>query len=151
MSFALESESRPFQVDLHGVVDLLSRHIYSGPQVYLRELLQNGRDAISSRRELAGSGTPGQMRIFPVTAENPVFRLDDDGVGLNADEMGQLLATVGRSSKRDIFDLPREDRLGQFGIGLLSCFMVADEIEVLSRKDGESAVRWRGSASGPFP
>lgn len=150
MSFALESESRPFQVDLHGVVDLLSRHIYSGPQVYLRELLQNGRDAISSRRELAGSGTPGQMRIFPVTAKNPVFRLDDDGVGLNADEMGQLLATVGRSSKRDIFDLPREDRLGQFGIGLLSCFMVADEIEVLSRKDGESAVRWLGSASGTF-
>ncbi len=149
MSFAVGSESRPFQVDLHGVVDLLSRHIYSGPQVYLRELIQNGRDAIASRHELEGPGR-WEIRIFPITAENPVFRLDDDGVGLNADEMGQLLATVGSSSKRDIFDLPREDRLGQFGIGLLSCFMIADEIEVLSRKAGESAVRWLGSAAGTF-
>jgi len=45
-------ESHAFQVDLRGVVDLLSRHLYSGPRVYLRELLQNGVDAITARRQL---------------------------------------------------------------------------------------------------
>lgn len=150
MSSAVGSEDHPFQVDLHGVVDLLSRHIYSGPQVYLRELIQNGRDAITSRREKEGTQGRWEIRIFPAGADNPEFRIDDDGVGLSAEEMSELLATVGRSSKRDIFDLPRQDLLGQFGIGLLSCFMVADDIEVVSRKSGENAVRWVGSASGTY-
>ncbi|MFQ4147628.1 HSP90 family protein [Arthrobacter sp. LAPM80] len=150
MSSAVGSATRPFQVDLHGVVDLLSRHIYSGPQVYLRELIQNGRDAIATRRAAEGKSGRWEIRIFPSTPANPEFRLEDDGIGLNADEVAQLLATVGRSSKRDIFDLPRQDLLGQFGIGLLSCFMVADEIEVVSRKAGESAVQWVGSAAGTF-
>ncbi|AIY03369.1 hypothetical protein ART_3770 [Arthrobacter sp. PAMC 25486] len=155
MSSAVGSQTRPFQVDLHGVVDLLSRHIYSGPQVYLRELIQNGRDAIVARRlaegaEGAESSGRREIRIFPSSPDNPEFRVDDDGIGLNVDEVAQLLATVGRSSKRDLFELPRQDLLGQFGIGLLSCFMVADEIEVVSRKAGESAVRWVGSASGTF-
>ncbi|MBP2411849.1 molecular chaperone HtpG [Arthrobacter stackebrandtii] len=152
MSNTVGAQSRPFQVDLHGVVDLLSRHIYSGPQVYLRELIQNGRDAIVARRGAEGPDAAGrrEIRIFPAGPDNPEFRIDDDGVGLNADEMTELLATVGRSSKRDLFDLPRQDLLGQFGIGLLSCFMVADEITVVSRKEGESAVRWVGSASGTF-
>lgn len=155
MSSAVGSAARPFQVDLHGVVDLLSRHIYSGPQVYLRELIQNGRDAIVERRnsaagEAEGSAGRWEIRIFPSSPDNPEFRIDDDGVGLNADDVAQLLATVGRSSKRDLFDMPRQDLLGQFGIGLLSCFMVADEIVVVSRKAGESAVRWVGSAAGTF-
>ncbi len=153
MSSAVGSQARPFQVDLHGVVDLLSRHIYSGPQVYLRELIQNGCDAISARRAESGYGDGegrGEIRIFPSSPDNPEFRIDDDGIGLNAEEVAQLLATVGRSSKRDLFDMPRQDLLGQFGIGLLSCFMVADEIVVVSRKAGESAVRWVGSAAGTF-
>ena len=58
-----------------------------------------------------------------------------------AAEVADLLATVGRSSKRDIFDLPRSDYLGQFGIGLLSCFMVSDTIVIRSRSArGGSAV-----------
>ncbi len=153
MSFAVGSESRPFQVDLHGVVDLLSRHIYSGPQVYLRELIQNGRDAIVARRQASGYGVghgSGEIRIFPASPDNPEFRIDDDGIGLTAEEVAQLLATVGRSSKRDLLDMPRQDLLGQFGIGLLACFMVADEIVVVSRKAGENAVRWVGSAAGTF-
>ena len=68
MSSAVGSAPRPFQVDLHGVVDLLSRHIYSGPQVYLRELIQNGRDAIASRQKTKGEQGHGEIRIFPVTA-----------------------------------------------------------------------------------
>lgn len=145
----MSADVQQFQVDLRGVVDLLSRHIYSSPRVYLRELLQNARDAITARREVDGEG--GRIRITPLTETSGEFVLRDDGVGLTADEVADLLATVGRSSKRDIFDLPRSDYLGQFGIGLLSCFMVADTIVIRSRSArGGSAVEWTGSADGTF-
>ncbi|GAA1247352.1 molecular chaperone HtpG [Microbacterium phyllosphaerae] len=145
----MSADVQQFQVDLRGVVDLLSRHIYSSPRVYLRELLQNARDAITARREVDGEG--GRIRITPLTEASGEFVLRDDGVGLTADEVADLLATVGRSSKRDIFDLPRSDYLGQFGIGLLSCFMVADTIVIRSRSArGGSAVEWTGSADGTF-
>ncbi|MCT1363001.1 MULTISPECIES: HSP90 family protein [unclassified Microbacterium] len=145
----MSGDVQQFQVDLRGVVDLLSRHIYSSPRVYLRELLQNARDAIAARREVDGGGS--RIRITPLTAQTGEFVLRDDGVGLTAAEVADLLATVGRSSKRDIFDLPRSDFLGQFGIGLLSCFMVADTIVIRSRSArGGSAVEWTGSADGTF-
>ncbi|WP_315637818.1 MULTISPECIES: HSP90 family protein [Microbacterium] len=145
----MSGDVQQFQVDLRGVVDLLSRHVYSSPRVYLRELLQNARDAIAARREVDGGGS--RIRITPLTAQSGEFVLRDDGVGLTAAEVADLLATVGRSSKRDIFDLPRSDFLGQFGIGLLSCFMVADTIVIRSRSArGGSAVEWTGSADGTF-
>ena len=145
----MSAEVHQFQVDLRGVVDLLSRHIYSTPRVYLRELLQNARDAITARAEVDGGG--GHIVISPFTEESGEFVLRDDGVGLTADEVAELLATVGRSSKRDIFDLPRSDYLGQFGIGLLSCFMVADRIVIRSRSArGGAGVEWTGSADGTF-
>ncbi len=143
MSEAVEQ----FQVDLRGIVDLLSRHIYSGPRVYLRELLQNARDAIAARPDAAD----GSIRITPISARSDEFVLRDNGVGLSKAEVADLLATVGRSSKRDVFDLPRSDFLGQFGIGLLSCFMVADTIVVRSQSAaGGPPVEWEGRADGTF-
>jgi len=145
--------SRPFHVDLRGIVDLLSRHIYSTPRVYLRELLQNGVDAITARRELDGQDGADAwgIRVTPISEANPEFSLVDDGIGLTADEVTELLATVGRSSKRDIFDVPRHDYLGQFGIGLLSCFMVADQIRIVSASArGGKPVEWIGSQEGTF-
>ncbi|QYH35044.1 HSP90 family protein [Salinibacterium sp. M195] len=140
-----------FQVNLTGVVDLLSKHIYSSPRVYLRELLQNGRDALAARAELEGADASRGIRITPLSANNDTFRFQDDGIGLTADEMTELLSTVGRSSKRDIFDLPRSDYLGQFGIGLLSCFMVADQIVIQSRSArGSAPVEWIGNSDGTF-
>lgn len=145
----MSADVQQFQVDLRGVVDLLSRHIYSSPRVYLRELLQNARDAVTARREVDGRG--GRIRITPLSDASAEFVLRDDGIGLTAAEVADLLATVGRSSKRDIFDMPRSDYLGQFGIGLLSCFMVADTIVIRSRSArGGSAVEWTGSADGTF-
>lgn len=143
------ADVQQFQVDLRGVVDLLSRHIYSGPRVYLRELLQNARDAIAARSEVDGGGTG--IRITPLADDGGEFVLRDDGVGLTASEVADLLATVGRTSKRDIFDMPRSDYLGQFGIGLLSCFMVSDRIVIRSRSArGGAGVEWTGSSDGTF-
>ncbi len=145
----MTEDSQHFQVDLRGVVDLLSRHIYSSPRVFLRELMQNAVDAITARRDLDGSG--GSVRISPLTEATGEFVIRDDGVGLTSDEVTELLATVGRSSKRDIFDLPRDDYLGQFGIGLLSCFLVSDEIVIRSRSArGGDPVEWIGRTDGTF-
>ena len=140
-----------FQVDLRGVVDLLARHLYSGPRVYLRELLQNGVDAITARHQL-DPGAPAQIRLRALPGGGLEVR--DSGVGLTLAEAGELLATIGRSSKRDLdLGVGREEFLGQFGIGLLSAFMVAGTIELVSRSasdPGAPAIRWRGFDDGSY-
>ncbi|BAU94384.1 HSP90 family protein [Corynebacterium suranareeae] len=145
-----ETSRDNFQVDLGGVVDLLSRHIYSGPRVYVRELLQNAVDACTARVEMGEADYVPSIKIRPITKERATFSLIDNGTGLTVQEARELLATVGRTSKRDEFGLQREGRLGQFGIGLLSCFMVADEIIMVSRAEGSPAIRWTGFADGTF-
>jgi molecular chaperone HtpG len=143
-----QNSSETFQVDLRGLVDLLSHHLYSSPKVYVRELLQNGIDAVTARGStddrpailLTGSdrASDGRMHCF------------DSGVGLDAHDVRTFLATIGRSSKRDELGFARTDMLGQFGIGLLSAFLVTDEIEVLSRKGDGPVVRWRGRGDGSY-
>jgi molecular chaperone HtpG len=156
---AMPSDTTPaaatFQVDLGGVVDLLSRHIYSGPRVYLREILQNAVDAVTARREQDPDGPDGLVRIRPLDSApgtGATLSVTDNGVGITHDEATELLATVGATSKSDEFGLHRAGRLGQFGIGLLSCFMVADTITMVSRsvRTGTRAVRWQGRADGTF-
>jgi molecular chaperone HtpG len=140
-----------FQVDLRGVVDLLARHLYSGPNVYLRELLQNGVDAITARQAL-DPGSPATIRVKPWAGDG--LEVVDTGIGLTTAEAHELLATVGRSSKRDLdLGVGREEFLGQFGIGLLSAFMVADEIELISRSAADPAaptVLWTGHDDGRY-
>jgi len=138
-----------FQVDLRGMVDLLSRNLYSGPRVYVRELLQNCVDAISARREL----DPQAPARISFTIEGNTLTCADTGIGLTEQEAGTLLSTIGASSKRDELGLARSDFLGQFGIGLLSCFMVSPEIDVRSRsaKDPNApTVHWQGHTDGTY-
>ncbi|TDB83682.1 HSP90 family protein [Actinomadura sp. KC216] len=140
-----------FNVDLRGIVDLLSRHLYSSPRVYVRELLQNAVDATTARVQ-ADATPPGPIRIEPceVTGDG-TLRIHDSGIGLTGPQVHELLATIGGSSKRDALGLARHDFLGQFGIGLLSCFLVADEIEVVTRGPGDAAtVYWHGHSDGHY-
>lgn len=146
--------SERFQVDLAGMVDLLSRHLYSGPQVYLRELLQNAADAVTARRELdANAPARIRMRAGVDVSGRATLEVSDTGIGLTVGEATELLATIGRSSKRDeALGLGRAEFIGQFGIGMLAAFMVADGIEVRSRsaRPGARAVVWEGRADGTF-
>ena len=139
--------SNTFQVDLRGIVDLLSHHLYASPRVYVRELLQNAVDAITAR----GADEPGWVRMesSDVTGDG-TLRISDNGVGLTEAQVHELLATIGRSSKRDELGFARHEFLGQFGIGLLSCFLVADEIQVHTRRAGAPAVLWTGFADGRY-
>ncbi|KKD07239.1 HSP90 family protein [Streptomyces sp. WM6386] len=143
-----------FQVDLRGLVDLLSHHLYSSPKVYLRELLQNAVDAITARRA-EQPDAPAKVRLY---AQEGTLRVEDSGVGLTEADVHTLLATIGRSSKRadglqDGLQEVRSDFLGQFGIGLLACFVVAERIRVVSRsaRTPEAApVEWTASDDGSY-
>ncbi|MEU9402171.1 HSP90 family protein [Streptomyces sp. NPDC048242] len=144
---------RTFQVDLRGLVDLLSHHLYSSPRVYLRELLQNAVDALTARHTLEPAASAGDFGIR-LYADGSSVRVEDDGVGLTEADVHTFLATIGRSSKRaEKIAEQRGDFIGQFGIGLLSCFLVADEIHVLSRSartPDAPAVEWRGRGDGSY-
>jgi molecular chaperone HtpG len=142
--------SHTFQVDLRGVVDLLSHHLYGSPRVYVRELLQNAVDAITAR-QVDDPQAPAQVLIEPpdVTGDG-TLRIHDTGIGLTEAQVHELLATIGRSSKRDELGFARHEFLGQFGIGLLSCFLVADEIVVETRTADAPTVRWTGYGDGRY-
>ncbi|MCD0167292.1 ATP-binding protein, partial [Deinococcus sp. 12RED42] len=132
--------TRSFAVDLRGLIDLLSEHLYAGPEVYVRELMQNGVDAIRARTDLGDTFSPALT--FDVQEGRLTFT--DNGVGLSPDDIHTFLATIGRSSKRGSVEF-----IGQFGIGLLACFLVSEEIELVSRSArGTPPVRWVGRADG---
>lgn len=137
-------ESSNFQVDLRGIVDLLSHHLYTSERVYIRELLQNAVDAISARQAI----DPDVVGRIEIDTDGTSLTISDNGIGLAPDQVGEFLATIGRSSKRDEWGFQREGFLGQFGIGLLSAFMVADEVRVMTQPSGEVATLWIGSADG---
>lgn len=140
-----------FQVDLKGIIRLLSENLYSSGDVFLRELLQNGVDAIEARRGEEPGFAEGRIRIRYQQMENRQARLvfADNGIGLTREEIHTFLSVIGQSSKRG--EMRRGSFIGQFGIGLLSCFLVADEIVVRSRSVHEKqAYRWLGRSDGTY-
>jgi molecular chaperone HtpG len=141
-----------FQVNLSGIIDLLSKHTYSSPQVFIRELLQNGADAIQARVYLEPD-FKGEMHIeLAHDKDAPVLIFKDNGIGLNEEEIHLFLATIGQTSKRDEWFVSGNDFIGQFGIGLLSCFVVCDDVVVTTRsaKGEAKTIEWRGRADGTY-
>lgn len=141
--------SERFHVDLGGLVDLLSTHLYATPGVYVRELLQNAVDALAARRALE----PDAPAAVHLDAADGALTVTDTGIGLTADEARSLLSTIASSSKRDaLLGGGRREFLGQFGIGLLSAFTVASQVVVRSRSARPDAapMEWVGRADGTF-
>jgi molecular chaperone HtpG len=142
-----------FQINLRGIIDLLSKHLYSGPEVFLRELLQNGVDALRARQNLEPAFQGEIVLEVHGTHGNrlPTLAFADNGIGLTEEEMHRFLATIGQTSKSAEFWERPADFLGQFGIGLLSCFVVSDEIVVVTCSSGGSApLEWRGKPDGTY-
>jgi len=152
----LHGAQRVFQVDLGGIIDLLSRSLYSSPAVYLRELLQNAVDAVAARVALTGEAPMMPIQISPIGvacawSSAAEFTITDPGIGIAAEDVQTFLATVGASSKKSDILAERRTYLGQFGIGLLSCFLVADEITVISQHAaGGSPIEWIGKSDGTY-
>ena len=138
-----------FQVNLKGMIELLSEHIYSAPNVFVRELLQNGVDAATARRTIDENHN-GTINIHINKANGiPQIIFEDDGIGLSVEEVHEFLSVIGQSSNRGVFN--EKDYIGRFGFGMLSCLVVSHEIVVETRsllKD--QAICWRGKADGTY-
>lgn len=135
-----------FEFDRERVFEILSDEIYQGDaHVFLRELLQNSIDAIRARREFLRRGgiAPQSFGLIRVEVEHGVdgnarVVWTDNGVGMDEYTVRNYLAVAGRSFYRsdDFRRLGLEmDPISRFGIGILSCFMVADEVEIETAKD----------------
>ena len=150
-----ETDSFLFQVNLGGMIDILSNHLYSSPDVFVRELLQNAVDAIAAKRLKAPQdNTPNEITLT-LSEENgkPLLCFTDTGTGLTEAEIHRFLAVIGQSSKHDLTSgKVQEDYIGRFGIGLLSCFLVSDQIRVQTRsmQTPEQSLEWCGNPDGTY-
>ena len=154
--------SHQFQIHLNGLIRLLATNLYTEPGVFVRELLQNGHDAIVKRLvDDADSWVP-EIRIR-VGNRRSELSFIDNGAGLAEREVHELLSTIGASDKpllrRQLNTGPRADSvcalnqhlpIGRFGIGLLSGFTVADEINVITRSVEGLALHWTGRTNGTY-
>ncbi len=143
-----------FQINLRGIIDLLSDHVYSKRDVYVRELLQNATDAIRARAKIEpGHIGDVHIEVHQAKGKPPSMMISENGVGLTPDEVHLFLATIGLSSKKAVEGETQTDFIGQFGVGLLSCFAVSDSIVVYSKSAKEPtapAVEWRAKPDGTY-
>ncbi len=139
-----------FKVDLKGIIRLLSDNLYSSDKVFLRELLQNAADAIDARKKADKAYTEGKITVtYQRTKSGAQLTFADNGIGLTKEEIHSFLSVIGQSSKRD--STVRNSFIGQFGIGLLSCFLVTNEIKVVTRSvTEEQCYQWVGKSDGSY-
>ncbi|MBR4201719.1 MAG: HSP90 family protein [Oscillospiraceae bacterium] len=148
-------DSFVFQVNLGGMIDILSNHLYSAPDVFVRELLQNAVDAIAAKRKQFPEDRSENEICLILSEENGIPQLcfTDTGTGLTKEEIHRFLAVIGQSSKHDLAaGRVQEDYIGRFGIGLLSCFLVSDVIRVQTRsfRTPEQSLEWCGNPDGTY-
>jgi molecular chaperone HtpG len=154
---------REFQTEVNQLLQLIIHSLYSHPEIFLRELISNSSDALDKLRHLtltddAYKSLPFNPRIdLELNEENKTLTISDTGIGMNEEDLVSHLGTIARSGTKNFLaqlsgDAKRDSNLiGQFGVGFYSVFMVADKVEVTSRKAGEEqAWRWTSDGSSGF-
>ena len=147
MAFNMEKGS--VSIDAQNIMPVIKRWLYSDKDIFLREVVSNGCDAITKFRML-NPGTEESMSVtVTVDKENKTIAISDTGVGMTADEVRRYINQVAFSSAAEFmknFEGSQEkgDIIGHFGLGFYSVFMVSDkvEIETLSHQEGAEAVHW---------
>ncbi|MEZ4384864.1 MAG: ATP-binding protein [Nannocystaceae bacterium] len=140
-------DSRSFDVDLTALLRVFGGHLYSTPDVFVRELIQNGLDAIAVRRHALGDDAAALGIVVAADPAAGVVTFTDEGVGLDEADLVNHLSRVGSSTKRE--GAPA-GLIGHFGIGLLSGFLVADRLVVDTRKAGAPGLRWSAGVDGSY-
>ncbi len=154
---------REFQTEVSQLLQLIIHSLYSHPEIFLRELISNSSDALDKLRHLtltddAFKALPFEPRIaLELDEENKTLTIADTGIGMNEADLESHLGTIARSGTKNFLsqlsgDAKKDSNLiGQFGVGFYSAFMVADRIEVVSRKAGEEkAWRWISDGKSGF-
>ena len=158
------SESRPFEADVAKLLQLMVHSVYSEKSIFLRELISNAADACERLRYEAIAapallGDDPKPRItLTVDAEKRQLTVEDNGIGMSRDEMIEALGTIARSGTKAFIDRLEAAKseeetalIGRFGVGFYSAFMVAERVEVFSRRAGtDEASVWSSDGKGSF-
>jgi molecular chaperone HtpG len=160
-----KKETHGFQAEVRELLKLMIHSLYSNREIFLRELISNASDANDRLRFAAIAdpsllGSDSELAIW-VDADDKAGTLTirDNGIGMTREEAVAHLGTIAKSGTAEFFralsgDQQKDSQLiGQFGVGFYSAFIVAERVEVLTRKAGtpaESGVRWESGADGDF-
>jgi molecular chaperone HtpG len=148
-----------FQTEVSQLLQLIIHSLYSHPEIFLRELISNSSDALDKLRHLtlvdeAYKGLPFEPKIdLELDEEKKTLTIADTGIGMSEEDLIANLGTIARSGTKNFLaqltaDAKKDSNLiGQFGVGFYSAFMVADKVEVISRKAGEEQA-WRWTSDG---
>ena len=152
-------EQGQIQIHTENIFPIIKKAVYSGHEVFLRELVSNGVDAISKRRMAAmagdcSEGDEGAIRIT-VDREAKTLTIADNGIGMTADEVKRYINQVAFSSAEDFLEKYKQEGdaiIGHFGLGFYSSFMVAEQVELVTRsaRPDSEAVRWSCDGSPNF-
>jgi molecular chaperone HtpG len=154
-----------FEADTGKILNIVINSLYSQKEIFLRELISNASDAINKRKfEIITAGSAadtfdGKITIT-VHKKDKTITISDNGIGLSAEEMVEPLGTIASSGTKAFMEAAKTTKdadkmtdqlIGQFGVGFYSAFMVADKVEVLSKKhDAKSANLWASDGQGGF-
>ncbi|HSA15326.1 MAG TPA: molecular chaperone HtpG, partial [Spirochaetota bacterium] len=153
-----------FQTEVNQLLHLIIHSLYSHKEIFLRELISNASDALDKLKYLTltdpaykSAGFDPKIEISFDSGSRPVLVISDTGIGMNSEDLTQNLGTIASSGTRSFVEKLSGDAkkdssmIGQFGVGFYSSFMVADRVEVVSRKAGdEKAYRWSSDGKGDF-
>jgi molecular chaperone HtpG len=165
MSVETQKETLGFQTEVKQLLHLMIHSLYSNKEIFLRELISNASDAVDKLRfealakpELLEGGAELKIRVsFDKDAKT--VTLEDNGVGMNREDAITHLGTIAKSGTADFMkhlsgDQKKDSHLiGQFGVGFYSAFIVADKVDVYSRRAGDAAsegVHWSSKGEGDF-
>lgn len=166
MADAGSAETFGFQAEVKQLLHLMINSLYSNREIFLRELISNASDANDKLRfaalgnpELLEDGSPELEIRIDLDSDAGTLAVSDAGIGMSREEITEQLGTIahsgtGRFLEQLTGDQKKDSQLiGQFGVGFYSAFIVADEVEVTSRKAGaaeDEAVVWRSDGQGEF-
>ena len=153
-----------FEADVSKLLQMMVHSVYSDKDVFLRELISNAADACEKLRyegiaDPALLGNDPQARItITLEAEQHRLTIEDNGIGMSASDMNETLGTIARSGTKAFMDRLAASKggedtqlIGQFGVGFYSAFMVAEKVEVISRRAGtDEAAVWSSDGLGTY-
>ncbi|MFP5070522.1 molecular chaperone HtpG [Pseudonocardia nantongensis] len=161
----MSTETIEFQAEARQLLRLMIHSIYSNKDVFLRELISNASDALDKVRlaayqdkELGAETDDPHVELVP-DAEARTLTVRDNGIGMTRDEVVELIGTIAKSGTAELLAKLQEagdgdqarELIGQFGIGFYSSFMVADRVELTTRKAGtDGGVRWESDGEGSY-
>lgn len=165
MSVETQKETLGFQTEVKQLLHLMIHSLYSNKEIFLRELISNASDAVDKLRfealsqpDLLEGGAELKIRVSFDKDANTVT-LEDNGIGMSRDDAVTHLGTIAKSGTADFMkhlsgDQKKDSHLiGQFGVGFYSAFIVADQVDVFSRRAGLAAsegVHWSSKGEGEF-